>query len=171
VFNFITSAVEQHVLDSWAQTEAGLELSPYLTEILGKRPGFVKGRDHFSHVAARLDGGVIYCVADAPAEISMATELSRDFNIVPIGFAYGVHKHDVMQAVALAEQLVTSPSAAWVVPPPCGLAGGQVDVSERLINLPDSIQVVASLEASGARFVVAGSAQSIMSELGSLLLG
>jgi hypothetical protein len=169
VLNFITSAVEQDVLDTWAQTKEGLEVSPYLTEILGKRPSFVKGRDHFARVSELANGGVIYCVADAPAEINMAARLSREYNIMPIGFAHAVQKRHVMQALALAEKLIMHPAALWNVRPPYATAKGEMKVTEGLIYLPDIVQVVEALEAAGAAVVVAGEAQVIVSGLSSLL--
>jgi hypothetical protein len=167
--NFITSAVEQDVLDRWAQTEVGQELSPYLTEILGQRPGFVKGRDHFAHVAERAQGGLIYSVADAPLEIAVANSLSREFNIVPIGFAHAIDKQDVMRAVARAHKLIANPSLKWAVAPPYTIKHFEVDVAEDLIYLPDIVQIVDALQAAGAAFVVLGEAHVIMGGLESML--
>jgi hypothetical protein len=167
--NFITSAVEQEVLDTWAQSPDGLELSPYLTEILGKRPGFTKGHDHFAHVAKLAEGGDIFCIADAPAEIAMARQLSDQFHIVPIGFAYAVQKDDVIKAAALAEALICDPDATWRVPPPRKISAGQLAVNADRIYLPEAQELVNDLQVAGADFVVVGPAHSIMGALSSLL--
>lgn len=41
VHNFITSAVEQDVLNTWSQSQQGLVVAPYFKEILGKRHNFL----------------------------------------------------------------------------------------------------------------------------------
>lgn len=54
--NFITSAVEQEVLDAWrtALKVDKFSRSGPISEILGRRPNFCKGRDHFKYVSEWL---------------------------------------------------------------------------------------------------------------------
>jgi len=166
--NFITSAVEQPVLDIWAEVGAGQEIKPYLTEILGKRPDFFKGRDHFLHIDQLTGGGGNLFIADAPAEIAMASQLGREMNIVPIGFAHAIAKERVLEALVLAKELCDEHHDDWLVMPPYDLVG-LTDVSENLIYLPDPGQLVDALMEAGAALVVAGETNSIMSGVGPLL--
>lgn len=88
--NFITSAVEQEVLDAWHMSPAGKRIAPYLKEILGNRPHFAKGRDHFEYVYSRLGNRNIYYVADATSEIKTGREFSQTHHVVPVGFGYEI---------------------------------------------------------------------------------
>ncbi|MBS2010927.1 MAG: hypothetical protein JST01_28000 [Cyanobacteria bacterium SZAS TMP-1] len=168
VLNFIISAVEQQVLDIWAQVGAGQEISPFLTEILGKRPNFLKRRDHFEYIQKKTDDGVNYFVADAPSEIAMAADLSRTLNIMPIGFAHAVDRERVVDALGLARTLCDEHHDDWLVVPPYDL-GDLSDLAANLIYLPDPGQLVAALQDAGAAVVVAGDAEAIMSGVASLL--
>jgi len=168
ILNFITSAVEQPVLDIWAEVGAGQEIKPYLTEILGKRTDFVKGRDHFLHIDQMLEGGVNFFVADAPAEIAMASGLSQEMNIMPIGFAHAIARERVLDALIMAKELCDEHHDDWLVMPPYNL-DGLSNVSENLIYLPDPGQLVDALMAAGAAMAVVGEAKTIMSGLAPLL--
>lgn len=104
--NFITSAVEQSVLDAWANSEQGALIAPYV-EILGTRAGFQKGADHFAYVANSIADSInrspIYYVADAVSEITTACRYSDEYNIVPIGFGYVIDLQQIMDAVKLVK--------------------------------------------------------------------
>ena len=66
VLNFITSAINQKLLDNWEKEDAkGKAISEHLTEILGKRKGFEKGNDHFNHIVKGYKTTQLYYVADA----------------------------------------------------------------------------------------------------------
>jgi len=168
ILNFITSAVEQPVLDIWAEVGAGQEIRPYLTEILGKRSDFVKGRDHFMYIDQRIEGGSNFFIADAPSEIAMARELGREIKIVPIGFAHAIAKERVLEALVMAKELCDEHHDDWLVMPPYDL-NGLTDVSDNLIYLPDPGQLVDALMEAGAELVVVGETNTIMSGVGPLL--
>jgi phosphoglycolate phosphatase-like HAD superfamily hydrolase len=107
VLNFITSAVGQEVLDEWRKNDAkGKTISSYLTEILGARPNFAKGRDHFAHIAEKYDIGKIFYVADAVSEIETGSKFAEEFIIFPVGFAHVITVNDIMKGVELVRDAV-----------------------------------------------------------------
>ncbi|MFA6565694.1 MAG: hypothetical protein WCT48_03040, partial [Candidatus Paceibacterota bacterium] len=107
VLNFITSAVNQDMLDEWRKNDAkGKIISPYLAEILGTRPNFTKGRDHFAHIAEKYQAGKIFYVADAVSEIETGKKFAKDFNIIPVGFAHVITAKDVMKGVELVRDVL-----------------------------------------------------------------
>jgi phosphoglycolate phosphatase-like HAD superfamily hydrolase len=88
VLNFITSAVEQSVLDEWLTSDQGKLIAPYLTETLGERgDNFRKGEPHFAYVKERFEVARIIYVADALSELTTGTQFAQQFNIINIGFA------------------------------------------------------------------------------------
>jgi hypothetical protein len=167
--NFITSAVEQEVLDAWLRTREGNQIASSMTEILGKRPDFEKGRDHFAYISARIDNsGRIIAIADAPAEIATAVELSSQFNILPIGFAFVVERAAVTNALKMAILLTKShPVFASAVAAFEGL--DDIAIASAL-TLPDEAGVIGALQAAGAAHVVSGAADKIVGNLSRLLL-
>ncbi|MBS1957197.1 MAG: hypothetical protein JST89_23610 [Cyanobacteria bacterium SZAS-4] len=103
--NFITSALEQKLLDSWLATSQGQEIANSLSAVLGKRGDFTKGRPHFQHVS-QLGYDKIYYVADAVYEISTGAKLSHEFNIVPIGFGNEIASETIFAAVQIVSAAV-----------------------------------------------------------------
>ena len=160
--NFITSAVEQNVLDAWAGSSRGSLIAPYLTEILGKRPNFLKGANHFEYVASRVGGEPIYYVADAESEISTARECSSQYNIVPIGFGYAIEKQQVMDAVQLVQKALSV--CARDKMPHQTIDFGSV-INRELLLIPDRVRVEESLRSAGASYVVTGDATEIIEDL------
>ncbi len=98
--NFITSAMEQELLDSWIVGAQGRQIAGSLESVLGKRGDFTKGRAHFQHVS-KLGYQRIYYVADAVFEISTSAKLASDFNIVPIGFGNEITRDSIFEAVQI----------------------------------------------------------------------
>lgn len=160
--NFITSAVEQTVLDSWSLTEAGQLIAPYLTEILGKRPGFTKGRAHFEYALGQYNCSKIYYVADATAEIVSANEYASTGNITALGFAHVITKERVMLAV---DKVLQAAHKCMSDMPALeqDLATIKVDSSELMLSGQD--ELVSALTKSGAEAIVSGSCQKIMANL------
>lgn len=160
--NFITSAVEQTVLDSWSLTEPGQMIAPYLTEILGKRPGLTKGREHFEYALSQYDCSKIYYVADATAEIISAKEYARTGNITALGFAHVITVERVMHAVDGVLQAASKckPDLPTFEP---DLAAIKVDSSKLVLSGQD--EIVSALSEAGAEVVVSGSCQKIMTKL------
>lgn len=160
--NFITSAVEQSVLDSWSLTEPGQMIAPYLTEILGKRPGLTKGREHFEYALSQYDCSKIYYVADATAEIVSAKEYARTGNIAALGFAHVITKARVMQAVDSVLQAACKCHQDKSIFDQ-DLASIKVDSS--LLVLSTQQEIVSALTKAGAEAVISGSGQQIMANL------
>ncbi len=98
--NFITSALEQELLDSWISTSQGQQIANSLGAVLGKRGDFTKGQAHFQHVS-QLGYNKIYYVADAVFEISTGAKLSHEFNIAPIGFGNEISSDTIFEAVQI----------------------------------------------------------------------
>lgn len=153
--NFITSAVEQNVLDAWAETEQGKEIAPYLTEILGKRPGFAKGKEHFEHIRQRYHCDSIYYVADAPSEIETGARLAGDYGITAIGFGFAIGRSNIEEALALVKDANAD----------CGRVFEEVPAIISDIRLPAASQVESALLQAGAETVVTGDTATIMGEL------
>lgn len=162
VQNFITSAVEQEVLDSWGHSQQGRKIAPYLREILGKRNQFSKGRDHFEYVSRNLGIKKIYYVADATAEIHSGKEFSENFNIVPIGFGNVITADRILEAVKLVSQ------AASVCPidkGSCRSSVQEAQVDSDKIRLFAKHEIEMTLIEAGAESVVTGTREDIMQNL------
>ena len=160
--NFITSAVEQSVLDSWSLTAPGQMIAPYLTAILGKRPGLTKGREHFEYALSQYDCSKIYYVADANAEIVSAKEYASTGNITALGFAHVITKARVMLAV---DKVLQAASKCKPNLPAFeqDLATIKVDSAELVLSGQD--ELVSALTEAGAESVVSGDCQKIMANL------
>ena len=158
--NFITSAVEQSVLDQWAKSVQGGQLTAHLTEILGKRDRFNKGRDHFAHVFSQYGVERIFYVADAVAEIRSGATFAEQFAISPIGFANVISAAKIKEAYQLVlgehEKLLLSKGESCV-------AFGDID--ESALCLPGEAALANMLKAAGATFVVGGEANHIVNNL------
>lgn len=103
--NFITSALEQELLDSWFAGPQGQQIAGSLETVLGKRGDFTKGRQHFQYVS-ELGYERIYYVADAVFEISTSARFAHEFKIVPIGFGNKISKDTVFEAVQIVSAAV-----------------------------------------------------------------
>ncbi len=107
VKNFISSALEQEVLDQWLTSKQGLALAPYLTEAMGKREAFEKGPDHFAHVSRLTvptsEKSICY-VADARQEILQAEKCKESFSLLTVGFAHSLTR----EKFQLADELILS---------------------------------------------------------------
>jgi phosphoglycolate phosphatase-like HAD superfamily hydrolase len=158
--NFITSAVEQEILNDWANSPQGVRIVPYLDEILGKRDGFTKGPSHFSYVANKIEHGPIYYIADAVSEISTAHKHCDQYHLVPIGFGYVIDESDVIAAKNSLEKLFNTNLRDAA---PHGINDVSFDVT-RLV-LPKEDQIVGDLREAGARHVVTGGANKIFDDL------
>lgn len=163
VSNYITSAVEQHVLDAWAISQQGTRIAPYLKEILGKRVNFTKGRDHFEHVF-KSGYESLWLVADAPSEIRVATDFSREFNITSVGFGNVITVAEVMSAVEMVSAVLI-PLAQEKAPMPVR----KLRVDPGRLSLPNRQDVQKSLQDAGAKFTVAGDANQLMNGLREIL--
>ncbi len=171
--NFITSAVEQAVLDVWAYSPQGRQIcsrSGPITEILGRRPNFCKGRDHFKYVSDWLSGTVshpqselvktIYYVADAVSEIKQGREFSAEFSIVPIGFAHHIDSAQVLAAACLLKASLERLVASGAIPDTTTTSSSSSSCLERLtldesqLKLPSAAALEASLREAGASHVV-----------------
>lgn len=155
--NFITSAIEQEVLDAWSASPQGMEVRGYLTEVLGRRPNFNKGRDHFDFVSRKLGHQRLFMIADAAAEIRASHENATDFNIATIGFANEITEADVLDAFELVKSNFSHERDLIAQLP-------TVLCTEK-INLPERQELEDSLHRAGADKVVGGTRNSIMSNL------
>lgn len=146
--NFITSALDQKILDDWIATEQGLRIKDSLAEMLGKRDGFSKGYDHFKYASLQTDGGRIFYIADAISEIATASKYATKFSITTIGFAY----HIDADAVEQAYEIVSSSHELPVL-------------DKSRLTLPEPFEIVGALKSAGADAVVMGSAENIFANL------
>lgn len=160
VRNFITSAVEQPVLDVWLASNQGKVVEPYLEQALGSKESFRKGRDHFAYVSEMVQGQPIIYVADAPAEIRAANEYATEFNIIPVGFGYVIEASNVLQAASaielVAKDIAAENNLEFLVP---------LNVIAHALNLPSAGAVVEELRDAGAKHVVRGSESEIIHNL------
>lgn len=142
--HFITSAVEQEVLDIWLDGPQGQLIAPYLTEVLG-RGHISKGRGHFAYVQEHYQVERFIYIADAISEISSGRELADEFNIRTIGFANVIQPSAVKEAWELIKSICIS-----VLPEDlCRLNLCQAD-----LELPDQDALTTALRAAGADHVV-----------------
>ena len=157
--NFITSAVEQSVLDSWAKSAQGSLVAPHLTEILGQRENFNKGKDHFAYVCERYGVNRIIYVADAVSEIANGAQFAKQFNIVPIGFAHVITPAKVRLAYDLVMEARNRLSQPYIVTPK------QLNLVESELTLPDEQSLTRMLKSAQAAHVIDGSSEQIMNNL------
>lgn len=161
--SFITSAVEQEVLDEWARSAQGRKVSGkpgLITEILGRRPNFCKGRDHFQYVSDWLTESfpepetvkTIYYIADAVSEIRQGREFTEEFSIVPIGFANYIDNGQVQDAASLVQKSLEKLIASGRVDLASPQANLTLDASQ--LQLPSWGTLEANLRQAGAVHVV-----------------
>jgi hypothetical protein len=159
VYSYITSAVEQEVLDKWAQSAQGKLISPKLMEILGRRPNFFKGTDHFEYVSDTVKPDVIYYVADAVSELLTVLANKERFKIVSVGFSYCIDKPQVMEAVSLVKKTVAGFPAESIP------FFEELSVDENKLKVPEEYQLADSMRGAGADHVAGGDAGEIFSGL------
>lgn len=157
VKHYITSAVDQEVLDRWRQTEQGKVVSGYLSEILGNRPGFQKGRDHFAYIQSQ-GATKIYYVADAVGEIRTGSEC-QDYGVVPIGFANIITAERVALAFERLRTVQLGLDAAPLYPMEL------LSIHPDELVLPSAGKLESDLTQAGARKVITGSKQDLMQNL------
>jgi len=164
--NFITSAVEQTVLDRWSASDQARSITPFLTEILGWRSSeFCKGAGHFTYARQHYGVERIIYVADAVAEISSGCQHNRANDIVPVGFAHLISTEKVIQALTLvlqAQREIGHPQSSYA----CEYLLLETDS----LILPDQRQLNSSLRNAGAAYLVSGSGDRIMGDLNELLV-
>ena len=161
--NFITSAVEQDVLDEWASSLQGKLLAANINEILGKRPQLSKGREHFEYLKRNQAIEKMILVADAVSEIESAKRVGHEFNMTAIGFANVINQAQVMEAFRLTRTIFRSQS------PPLAADAESLFLQGDLIELPSGAELERSLYAAGADYVVTGTANEITGNLHSYL--
>jgi hypothetical protein len=159
--NYITSALEQSILDEWIKSQQGLVIKDSIDELLGKRDGFSKGVDHFSLVSKQINGGRIFYIADAVSEIATGAKYASEFNITTVGFAYHINVDAVEQAYSLIESLLELLGVEKELPA----------LRKEQLRLPEPLEIVDNLKNAGASAVVTGSAESIMANLSTKLKG
>ncbi|MDO8480300.1 MAG: hypothetical protein Q7S65_00625 [Nanoarchaeota archaeon] len=149
--NYITSAVEQPVLDAWRCSEPVQAISGAFHEVLGSRPRFEKGRRHFEHM--RNQGASrIYYVADALKEIQEGADCA-DLGVVPIGFAHTITP-ERMQAVY--------GQIGGVVPGDYAVPSLPVSLQVAHLNLPTPGHLAQQLIYAGAETVIQGAPTMLM---------
>ncbi|MCC6980567.1 MAG: hypothetical protein IT343_19770 [Candidatus Melainabacteria bacterium] len=158
-YSYITSAVEQEVLDKWARSEQGKLVSPNLMEILGRRPNFFKGTDHFEYVADTVKPDCIYYVADAVSELLTVLANKERFQIVSIGFSYCIDRPQVMEAVGLVKKTLAEFPQEEIPYP------DDVTVDESRLRVPEEYQLAEALSSAGADHVVGGDSHEIFANL------
>lgn len=187
--HFITSAVQQPILDAWLQSQQGASAAPYLTEVLGQREDsaqsarFAKGRAHFAHVRKQLPSGqpILY-VADAVSEISAGAAERNEFNLVPIGFGYVVAAEDVLLAFELVQSALNTILAENCSDTVRNTAASHartqmcenpsffaLPLKPGKLALPSAEQVETSLRQAGADAVAMGNCDQIMGNLREIL--
>lgn len=140
---FITSAVEQEVLDTWLDGPQGQLVAPYLTEVLGKRAQISKGRAHFAYVQERYAVERFIYIADAISEISSGRQLAEEFNIQTIGFANVIERRAVKEAWELLKSIAVLPERLC-----------RLNLCEADLQLPNQDGLTAALQTAGADHVV-----------------
>lgn len=155
--NFITSAVNQAVLDEWEKYDIkGQMISKYLTEILGTRPGFEKGKDHFGYIVKKYKINKLYYVADAISEIKTGKQYSNMYNIIPIGFANVVTTANVIEGV---EMVVDALKQLYKIDVK------DLNLDQNKLRLPDENEIETALENADAYKIITKGKKGIMHSL------
>lgn len=162
VRNFVSSAVEQSVLDEWLSGPQGSQIAELLTEAMGKRPRFAKGKDHFKHVS-ELGCNRIFYVADALSEVRTASAHSHEFNIYPIGFANEISIARVLSAISVVRNELSKLEADKR--PPFSDELLQLEIDSSKLICPDPQLNGRSLAAEGAVEVIEGDRENLMGNL------
>jgi len=167
VHSFITSAVEQELMDMWSESSDGQPLTQQLDEVLGRRTDFSKGRDHFAYVHTKYKPERIYLIADAPAEIGMGRQFAEEFSIIAIGFGNVIDQAKVAQGYDIVRKSWLDLDVKGDALPSYQSIASSLRDNLRLddLHLPDESQIVKNLTVAGADHVVSGSGSELMSEL------
>ena len=155
--HYITSAVDQEVLDRWRETKQGKVVSGYLCEILGSRFGFQKGRDHFAYIQSQ-GATRIYYIADAVSEILSGCKC-QDCGVVLVGFANIITGERVVEAFERLRKTEPGIDAAPLYPVETP------SINPDRLLLPDVSKLQSDLTQAGAREVISGNKQGIMRNL------
>lgn len=157
VCSFITSAVDQAVLDQWQLSDQGNLVAPYLNEVLGKRENFCKGPDHFEYIEREFHVRKMFYVADAIAEIQTGRAFADRFNISPIGFAHVITRESLLEALTIVRQLdgseMGTPSEV------------QLDSLSKFVAVPGAQELDSALRNAGADHVVTGVPATLVADL------
>ena len=144
---YITSAVRQEILEAWGQTTQGQKVAPYL-ELLGDGYKGKKSEGHFKYIQAQ-GATQIYSVADARSEIQAAAAFGNH----PIGFANVITSQRIEEAYHRMKSLANE---HWKLPPNLRL---------KQLRPPTDTKLLTTLSLAGAKTVVRGSRNSIVSSL------
>lgn len=140
---YITSAINQEILDEWAKTPQGKKIADHV-EMLGDGPKGKKGEGHFNWIR-KQGAGCIYAVADAVAEVQAA----RAHADVAVGFAHIITPERVGEAFLKIQRK-------------------RIKISR--LKLPTEGELVEMLKQAGATHVVSGTRQEIMGKLRAVLV-
>ena len=160
--HFITSAVEQTALDAWAESQQGALLSHYITEILGQRPGFDKGKDHFAYAREQYGVEKIIYIADATPEIIAGAKYSEAFNITPVGFAHEIDAQKVREAYDL---VLNFDQKQFISESDDDSFGERNPLVEADLSLPGQAALTTALKNAGAAHTVGGNCDQIVGNL------
>ncbi len=164
--NFITSAISQNVLDTWAMSQQGKLSSKYITQILGSKENFSKGYDHFNFIKEKYRIDKIIYVADAESEIATGNLYARQFNITPVGFANVITTDKIITDLKNVFELTKSLQA---IPPYPLTTLPKLKADD--ILLPDKDELIKALYDNGAKVVVSADAtNSIVDNLKAYLV-
>jgi phosphoglycolate phosphatase-like HAD superfamily hydrolase len=157
VANYITSAVEQSVMDSWRDGTQGAQVAPYIEEILAKRSGFCKGRDHFAYVSQPRTH-IIY-VADAVSEIATGAQCANEFDITTIGFCNVITPERAVEGFQVVMNAFAETQQSTCI------AHDELGIDAKNLRLPDGDEIVTSLNEAGATYLVSGTTDTIYQNL------
>jgi hypothetical protein len=158
--HFITSAVEQEVLDAWLKGTQAQEISHLLQESLGKRATISTGEKHFEYVHSNFGNPEMIMIADAPMEIKLCQGLADRFKIKTIAFANVITVDKVKEGMDLVTRTADELEGTdypKMKPIP--------KFDKSILRLPDQRALEYNLQDAGADEVVSGDAESIVSEL------
>lgn len=155
--NFITSAVNQELLDEWEKHDIkGQMISKYLTEILGTRLGFKKGKEHFDHIVKKYKVNKLYYVADAVSEIKTGKQYSNMYNIIPVGFANVITTANVIEGVNIVVDALKQLYKINVK---------YLNLNQNKLRLPDENEIEKALENAGVYKIITKGKKGIMHSL------
>lgn len=166
--HFITSAVEQELIDAWLKSDQGKKLAPLLTEALGKRSDICEGREHFAYAREKYALDKIYYVADAVSEIAAGSQL-KDLNVVTIGFSHVITAQRVSLALDMVQQAalkLASDTSTFTEEQAVYLS--QLELQQDELILPNEASLDCTLRSAGADHLVAGDSSTIVGRLNTL---
>lgn len=157
--NFVSSAIDQALLNEWLSSAQGSQVAPALSETLGRRENFSKGKEHFQYIFDIVGAERIIFVADAISEIRMASALSAQFNLISVGFAHEIRRAQIVEAATNLLSILALRGFDKAI--------GSSDYSS--IVLPSASEIAAALRAAGADYVVEGEAHNLIPALRSTI--